>query len=308
MAKLQIKLLIFLLTMGFAAGCAAVAFWIYEHQIKHVKDVTEEIKLKKGKDRKAPDPGIRRFVAATDLIRQGQIDGGKEALLKLLQQFPSSAACIESKRIIGEIHMDALYARDLAGGKKEYTVQPGDNLVRIVSKTQTTFEALARINALTSINLQPGDKMFVIPMDFQIKILAGAKKLWILRQGSFFKEYEAVEVKLQPNVKIPATRDGVELEVGSKSAVLDNKTESPVSASFLRAEKRIILNRPKTESVALVIRTVPMAKALPVDAPAKGAAPDDAAPAVQYGVFLSPEDIEEIYPLFKRGSKVNLVP
>lgn len=324
MARLQIKLLIFLLTMGFAAGCAAVAVWIYEHQIKMPQDITREIKQLKGKDRKPPDPGLKRFESATDLIRSSQIDAGKDALGKLLQQFPNSAACGEAKRIIGEINMDALYSRDLIGGKREYTVQPRDSLNAITAKTGTTFEALARINALTSVNLQPGDKLFIVPMDFELKILTAAKKVWLMRQGTFFKEYDAMDIKLPPTVRIPASRDGIALEVGSKSAAMEGKLVPAYSADFLLAEKRVILtkrgmSKSTSPTAVLVLRTEPVAKAIPVAEPSQasskgskakgkeGTSIIEDAPVVQTGVFLSAEDIEEIYPLLKRASLVSLV-
>jgi hypothetical protein len=325
MARFQIKLLIFLLTMGFAAGCAAVAIWIYEHQIKLPQDISAELKQMKAKDRRPPDPGLKRFEAAAEQIRSNQVPAGKESLGKLLQQFPGSAACPEAKRIIGEINMDALYSRELEGGKKEYTVQPGDNLNKITAKNQTTFEALARVNALTSINIHLGDKFFIIPMDFELKILTGAKKVWLMRQGTFFKEYEATAINLPPNAKIPATRDGVELELGSKSANLDGKSVSAISSDFLLSEKRMVLVRKGTASstspsVYMMVRTEPVAKAVPVSlpvpkavSPKKGKAepdeaePEEESPASKIGIFMSTEDIEEIYPLLKRSSKVNLV-
>jgi hypothetical protein len=323
MARFQIKLLIFLLTMGFAVGCGAVAIWIYEHQIKLPKDITAEIKQMKGKDRKPPDPGLKRFDAAAELIRSNQVDKGKEALGKLLQQFPGSAACGEAKRIIGEINMDALYSRELVGGKKEYTVQRGDALNSITSRTGTTFEALTRINGLSSDKLQLGDKLFIVPMDFELKILAGAKKVWIMRQGTFFKEYDASSISLPPTLRIPATRDGVELEIGAKSAALAGKNVPAFSPEFLLSEKRVILVRKGTAAssnpiTVLMMRTEPVPKAIPVivaEAPSKSGKakrevppePEEESPAMKTGVFMTAEDIEEIYPLLKRASKVNLV-
>jgi LysM repeat protein len=319
MARFQIKLLIFLLTMGFAVGCAAVAIWIYEHQIKMPKTISQEIKQKKSKERQPPDPGLKRFDAAADLIRLGRLDDGKEALIHLLKQFPNSGACPEAKRIIGEINMDALFSRELKGGKKEYTVQPGDVLDKITRKTGTTFEALARVNALTSNQLQLGDKLFIIPMEFELKVLSAAKKLWLMRQGTFFKEYTLADIQLPPNIKIPSSREGVEMEVGSKSAVMESKIISATHADFLRAEKRIILQRKGSSGIPLLLRTPQVAKPQPVSPPMP--APDakgkktkkessfdlEDPPIIQVGIFLNHEDIEEVYPLLKSGSKVNLV-
>ena len=159
-------------------------------------------------------------------------------------------------------------------------------------------------------------------MDFEIKILTAAKKVWLMRQGTFFKEYSAMDIKLPPTVRIPSTRDGVALEVGSKSAAMEGKLVPAYSADFLLAEKRVILTKRGTSkstspTAVLVLRTQPVVKAIPVAQPASTSSSKskkeptapilDDAPVVQTGVFLSAEDIEEIYPLLKRASLVSLV-
>lgn len=309
MARAQIKLLLFLITLGIMVGCLATAWWIYQNILLRDAAITEDIAQMQAPNRPPPDPGARRFDAAVELISQGKLDEARDALYKLLQQFPKSPTCVEAKRIIGEMNMDALYRLDASGGKKDYIVQPRDALLAIAAKNKTTMEALARINSLTTINLQPGEHLFVIPMDFDLALDVSEKKLTLLRGGRFFKEYLALDLRLPPNTKIPS-----EMEIGGKSAMVDGKQANPVSADFVRAEKRIIGYKSAT-TVGLILRTPPAAQ--PVEPPkpksdsakSKGSddTDDEGPSAVTTGLFLSQEDLEEIYPILRRGSKLSLV-
>lgn len=296
MARAQIKLLLFLIVLGILLGCVGGAWWVYQNVLMRDAVIAQEVAQLHGKNRPVLDPGARRFDAAIDLIRTGELDKGREALYKLLQTFPASPTCKEAKRIIGEMNMDALYRLDASGGKKDYIVQPRDSLLAIAGRNHTTIEALSRINALTTINLQPGEHLFVIPMDFDLAVDVSDKKVTLLRAGRFFKEYEAIDIKLLPNTRVPA-----EMEIASKSAIVDNKQANPVTPDFIRAEKRITVNKNAT-TLGLVVRTPPAAE--PV-VEGKAAAPEN--PASRTGLFLRVEDLEELYPILRKGSKFRLV-
>lgn len=298
MARAQFKLLILLITLGIVAGCGFAGWWLYQNIIAHDAAITKEIAA----DRTAPgrvaiDPGAKRFDAAIDLIRATKTDEARDALYKLLQSFPRSPTCAEAKRIIGEMNMDALYRQDASGGKRDYIVQPRDSLLAITGRTKTTLEALARINSLTSINLQPGDHLFVIPMDFDLALDVSERRLTLLRSGRFFKEYAALGLKLPPGMKVPN-----ELEVTSKSAIIDGKAANPVTAEFVRAEKRIIVGK-NSNSAGLMLRTPPVAKAVE---PGQNSATDETS-ASSTGIFLAREDLEELYPILRKGAKLSLV-
>ncbi len=297
MARAQFKFLLFLIVVGILVGCVSAAWWVYQNILKRDAQITRDIAELHKQVHPPFDPGARRFQAAVDLIRTGKLDEGRESLYRLLQSFPHSPTCTEAKRIIGEMNMDALYKLDASGGKKDYIVQPRDSLLAIAARNRTTIEALARINSLTSINLQPGEHLFVIPMDFDLALDVSEKKLTLLRGGRFFKEYQALEVKLPPGTRVPA-----EMQLGSKSAITENKTANPVASDFIAAEKRLIVNKTAT-TVGLIIRTPPVAQPAS-KAPAAAAEPSV---AVTTGLFMRTEDLEELYPILRKGSKFNLV-
>ena len=134
-------------------------------------------------------------------------------------------------------------------------------------------------------------------MDFDLALDVSDRRLTLLRSGRFFKEYTALGLKLPPGMKVPN-----ELEVTSKSAIIDGKAANPVTAEFVRAEKRIIVGK-NNNSAGLLLRTPPVAKAVE---PGQNSATDETA-ASNTGIFLAREDLEELYPILRKGAKISLV-
>lgn len=308
--RAQIKLLLFLIVASVTVAILAGAFWLYKNVLSEDSRIAGEIAAMKKDGRPPPDPGLHHFNIAVEQLRQKQLDEGRESLYKLLRQFPRSPTTAEAKRIIGEMNLDNLYAHEAVGGKRDYIVQPGDSLLAIASKHQTTLETLARVNGLTSYNLQPGDLLFVIPMNFDLVVDVSTNTVTVMREGRFFHQYKAIDLQLPPNLKVPSA-----LEVASKSAInpADGKVANPVTVAFISAQKRIVLNRKNTSTTALmitsptVVRAQSTPDAVPKAIPVDDDDDDDASGAPRTGLFLAAEDLEEIYPLLRRGSAVTLV-
>lgn len=309
MLKTQLKLLVFLLAVGITAACAALAWWTFEKELKHEAEVSADLKKSRKNIVAAPDPGSRRFDAAVDAIRQGQIDEGRDALYKLLVQFPESPTCTEARRIIGEINLDAFFSPSQMAGKKDYIVQPGDSLALIASRNETSVDMISRMNGLVGNTLHPGDHLIVVPLNFDVVVDVSSKSVGLYRTVGttkyFFKEYLAFDVRLPPGMRLP-----VEMEIGVKQAVLDGKSVSPTDARYILAEKWV----PGSKG-GVAFRTVPIAKAVVVEEPkpapkarttkGKGAvALPDQPSAPESGVFLAPDDLEELFALVRKGSKL----
>ncbi len=300
MARTQIKLLIFLITVGLVAGTLAMGYWIYTNVLLKEIQVERDIVAMKDKERPRIDPGARRFEAAIRLIRDGKVEEGRDALYKLRQQFPDSATCTEALRIIGEINLDQLYSANQTSGKKDYIVQPGDSLNLIATKQGTTIDSIIRMNGLMSFTLQPGDHLTLIPMDFHLGVSVSKKQVMLLRRVGekdyLFKVYEAKEVHLPPGTRLP-----VEMEIAGKNAIYEGKPVLPTDPHYVEADKWIPSTKP-----GVIIRTPPVAKATPVDDSPEVPDPAPAA-AAETGIFLSREDLEELFALIRKGSKLSLV-
>jgi LysM repeat protein len=311
MAKTQIKLLIFLITVGLVAGTLGMGYWVYTNILLKESQVEQDIASMKGKDRPRIDPGVRRFEAAVELIHNNKIEAGLDALYKLRQQFPDSKTCPEAMRIIGEINMDRLYSPNSTAGKKNYIVQPGDSLNLIANKQGTTVDSIIRSSGLMSFNLQPGDHLTIIPMDFHLGVSVSKKQVMLLRKVGekeyLFKTYEAKDIRLPPGMRLP-----VEMMIAGKNSIYDGKPVLSTDLNYANAEKWIA----GTKS-GVSIRTPLVARALPVEEPKaaskkKSNTPDPMpapAPAAtaETGIFLAREDIEELFALVRKGSKLSLV-
>ena len=292
MAKAQFKLLIFLITVGLAGGSLAVAWWFWENVLQREEHALEDIAAIKKGDMPQIDPGAKRFEAAIDLIRKGSLEEGREALYRLLQQFPDSPSCVEARRIIGEMNLDAFFSPKQMQGKRDYIVQPGNGLALIASKFETSIDLLVRLNNLEGSMLHPGDHLLVAPLEFDFGVDLSQKSVVMMRKGRFFKEYTAIDVRLPPNMRVPA-----ELTIGLKSATLAGKAVPSTDPRYVDAEKWI----PATKS-GLIMRTIPAAR--PVVEGAPTGQPQEAA---EYGIFLRREDLDEIYALTRAGAKLTIV-
>lgn len=313
MAKTQIKLLIFLITVGLVAGTLGMGYWVYMNILLKESQVEQDIASMKAKDRPRVDPGIRRFEAAVELIHQGKIDDGRDALYKLCQQFPDSKTCPEAMRIIGEINMDQLYSANSTAGKKDYIVQPGNSLNSIATKFDTTVDSIIRSSGLMSFNLHPGDHLTIIPMDFHLGVSISKKQVMLLRKVGdkeyLFKVYNAKDIRLPPGMRLP-----VEMTIAGKNSIFDGKPVVSTDPNYVDAEKWFA----GTKS-GISLRTPPVARAQPIEEPkapataAKKSAPPAAmpapapAPTAETGIFLAREDIEELFALVRKGSKLSLV-
>lgn len=306
MARAQFKLLLFLFVTGLFAGVLALGWWLYQNVYLSEQRVQHELEAMKDQDRPRIDPGAKRFDAAIALVRGGSLEEGREALYKLVGQFPESATCPEARRIIGEINMDQLFSPSYRAGKTEYIVQPGDSLGRISDKVKTNIDYIIRLNSLMSSTLQPGDRLLVAPIDFHLGVLVKEKQVVLYRRVGekdyAFKFYTAQDIVLPPGIKVPES-----YEIGVKSAQMDGEAVPNTDPQYAQADKWIPVHRPKAVASSFSFRVPVPPKAVPVPVtPADPKAVVAPPPAPETGIFLAPEDLEELFALVRRGSKVDL--
>lgn len=296
MTKAQLKLLIFLITVGLMLGSVATAYWFYMRVIRPEMQVKSELEKIQQGDLPMIDPGARRFDAAVELIRVGQLDEGREALYLLLKQFPESPTCTEAKRIIGEINLDRLFSPTYLEGKVDYIVQPGDRgLLAIAQKHKTSLDAIVRLNGLRGNTIHPGDHLLIMPVDFDFAVNVTEKTVMVLRQGRFFAQYPAVDVRLPAGFRLPA-----EIKLGAKSASVEGKPVTATDAAYMEADKLIPGSKP-----GVVLRTVPVARV--VEAKAAPAEDVDSGMGIESGIFLKREDLEEVFAMARSGASLKLV-
>ena len=333
----RFKILVFIIAVGIAGSTLAAAYWYSTRVLGKDDRLANQIHQMQKRKSDLPDPGIKRFEKAVELLKADDFDAARDALYDLLRVFPQSKRAAEAKRIVGEMNMDTLFSVEKNPLKKDYIVQPGDSVGLIARKRQTTIECLMRANGLVSVNLQPGDHLFIFPLDFELVVDLSAKTLTLLRNGALFKEYVALDVKLPTNIRMPAPvpgakyPSGAELTVNDKAAWVSGRRLLSTDAQFMNADKWLMANKP-----GFNIRSLPQAK--PVDAAVQTVMPpapkvkpkakgkkndavdfsgvvaeadndpvDGTAGVPETGVFLPREDTEELYTIIRTGTKLTVV-
>jgi hypothetical protein len=319
----RFKIVIFLMAVGIAGSIIATAYWYYTRVLGHDTKLQGEIKQLQSQKTTLPDPGVKRFDKAIELLNANNLMEARAGLVEMLKTFPDSTRAAEARRIIGEMNMDMLFSKEDNTARRDYIVQPGQGLQAIASKNQTTVECLLRANGLQSTMLQPGDKVSVFPLDFEILIDVSDKTLQLKLKGIVFKQYNAIDVKVPPGMRVPDDK----LKIGGKSAVYGGKQVTATSPDFTEADKWLSAERGTNN---FLIRSLPRAKSVqPAATTATAPAPtkeqgskrkqsgnNKAAPAADEpslpepsptGIFLPREDIEELYTIIRQQTPVVVI-
>jgi hypothetical protein len=289
MARVRIKILIFLLAVGVSAGCIGLSAWYYARVLRPEMRIKEEVRAGPPPDVPVVEPGSRRFDAAVEELRAGRLDQGRDALYQLLRQFPESPSCVEAKRIITQINLDRLFSTTDLEGKVDHIIQPGSNLNSIVSKHGTTLDMLARMNTLKGNMIHAGQHLLVVPLDFSFVVSLGRRTVTLLRQDRFFAEFAALEVKMPPGFRTP-----VELKIGGKSASLDGATLVATDPHYMEADKWIPTTRPGVVLRAAKERHLTGGEL-------------EEGETEEPGIYLRREDLEEVFALARGGSLIRIV-
>lgn len=322
----KLKIIVFVFAVGLAGSMITYAYFSYTRVVRTDNKLEAEIHVLQTNKKDLPDPGVRHFENAVAQIRSGDDDGGRNALYELLRQYSTSKYAPEAKRIIGELNLDGMFQSDDISLKKEYIVQPGDSLGLIARKNQTTIECIMRVNGMLSTGLQPGDHLSVLPLDFEVVVAASAKTVTLLRNQRFFKEYQALEVKLPAGMKVPT-----EIAINDKAAWVRGKRVLSTDSEFMTADKWLmgskpgftICAQPQAKSTGDSIHVVAVkatkhpvsVKAIPLKKPTNDKlvmeSRDDDHEGTnsipQTGVFLPREDVEELFTIIRIQTPVKLV-
>jgi len=146
-----------------------------------------------------PDISLPEFRNAEKIKQEGKLLEARAALTAFIQKYPSGLHVGDAQDLLGDVNINILLSDYPAPEKEEYTVRSGDVLARIASKFKTTPELIMRTNNLSRTMLRVGQKLLISHPEFSILIQRGAKLLYLLDRGQFFKRYHLLEAKLPPN-------------------------------------------------------------------------------------------------------------
>jgi len=220
-----------------------------------------------------PEPGLDVFESAIAMVadRERMFDA-IEALQQFVTMYPNASVIGEAKSALGELNASVVYTTIDSPDKMVYTVVSGDSLARIAGRTNSSAELILRSNNLSSIDLQIGQVLKVPQVDTAIVVDRATSTLTVFNKNVFFKEYPLL-------APVPGSA-GVDTSVREKIAVRDGKRIIFGGADYPGSERSIVL-----EQNAPAIR-------------------GGGATASGGGIVVSQYDIEEIFPLVTRGTRV----
>jgi hypothetical protein len=225
------------------------------------------------------EPGERAFVKAHELIALGEIAEAREKLTAIVNVYPGSNAAPVARRIVGEMNLDEVLSSSHMEGKQTHVAGRGDSYFAIAGRYRTSLDLIMHLNGLMELgNLQPGDELIVLPLDFRLLIEPQRKTVSLWDGGRFLREYPILHLDIAGNHPSQQTT------IGSKTALLNGRGVPPQSKNFRQAEKTIEIAKS-----SLRIRAY-----------------DPDAENRPRGIYLAPADLEELVLLTRVGNEVEI--
>ncbi len=224
------------------------------------------------------DPGEKAFQKAHELLALGKLDEAREKLNSIITLYPASASAPMSRRIVGEMNLDDILSSAHMAGKQNYVVKRGDSYLAIAAKHQTSIDCIMHLNSMMELrSIQPGDELILMPLNFKLLIEPQRKTVTLMEGERFIREYQTLHFGAIP----PGAQKST---IKSKGAELDGKAVKAETKGYRASNKSITLAKP-----AIQIRGW-----------------DGVGDRPGAGIFLKPQDIEEISLLTRPGNEVEI--
>jgi hypothetical protein len=225
------------------------------------------------------DPGEKAFQKAHELLALGKIDEAREKLTAIVNVFPTSSSAPIARRIVGEMNLDEILSTSHMEGKKSHIVKRGNSFLGIAAEYQTSLDLIMHLNGMMELkNIQPGEELIVMPLEFRLLIEPQRKALSIWDGPRFIREYPIL------HLGVPGKLPPGKTKISSKSADLNGRQVAPQSKDYRGAEKVIQIAKP-----TLQIR---------------GAT--EIGESYPNGIILLSQDMEEISLLTRVGNDVEI--
>ena len=296
---MRFKILVFVLTLALLGGTFLAAYWFYD-TIDQPERLAEQQLLRRQQQTNkgpAPDPSAPSFQKINDALAAGQLEDVHEQLNRLLKVYPDSPWESEARRMLGEMNVDRLFSRSPMPGKRDYIVKSGDSLAKIEKGSLTTIPFLKRLNNLSSLNLQPGDRLVYQPLEFELEVRLADEVLTVRQKAAagldpiFFKNYRLTAVVVSP--VFPKV---LKTQIQEKPAWVGDRKVLATDPQYAFARKQLlttgrpgrpgVLFRPDSERVSVPVGGVT---------------------AVLQGIFLDDGDLEELSTILRTGTPVVII-
>jgi len=268
----------------------ASGYYTYELFIRPEKALREE-KLAPATP-PPPDPSVPEFQKCVAIRKSGKLLPARDAFYAFIEHNPYSTKLDEAKNMLGDINTE-IYLTPVAAPEKEvYIVKPGDVIDRVARRMKTTGELIMRANQLSGTMLRIGQKITVPPTDFSIVISRKQQKVILSNKGRFFKQY--------PILAWPPALE--KKTVAGKPAPPAPKMAGKVTdkMAWLNGGRVIFADKGYADSTHWIQISIPHCT-LHSEADEKSQVRPTGG-----GILLSPQALEELAALLRKGDPVTL--
>ena len=294
MTRVYIRILASLFALAVLAGTVLGVYYIYKETYLPEKQRDMEVRTLLTSTAPKADLGKKQFDQAMDLIRKGELDAAKRLLTEIMEVYQDSSRYQDARRVMGEMNLDRLFSRAPMPGKLEYTAVRGDSLQLIAQRFRTTLAYIKRVNHLLGSVVHPNDRLIVYPLDLSVQVDLPNKRLTVLKEGRYFKDY-GISGHHLPYPSLPE-----QTSIGDKPAWINDKKIQPTDDRYASARKWLQTTG-KPGRPGIVFCTPPraeLANPAPTTAPAGDPTP---------GIYLHESDIEELSTLVRAGASVQFL-
>ncbi len=117
------------------------------------------------------------------------LEAGREALKKLIDQFSSSELVGAAQEKLGAINMKILFSPAPVAGAVSYEVKPGDSLFSLARRFGTTVDLIRRANRLTGDRIAAGNKLKIYTVRFGVVVSKSRHTLTLKAGEEVLKVY-----------------------------------------------------------------------------------------------------------------------
>lgn len=138
-----------------------------------------------------PDPSLAEYDRCMKVVQGGDPAAGRKALEDFTADYPESPRVDDARDALGEINLKMFFSDAPAPDKQQYVIQKGDTISAIERKTKVSGELIMRLNRIDDpTKLRIGTVLNVTKPQFALKIEHNTKRVVLLNNGKFFKQYK----------------------------------------------------------------------------------------------------------------------
>lgn len=285
----MLRLFLLFVLLALLAGLAAGGYWVAEEFFwKPQRELVVE--EEQANQPAAPDPSIAAWEEISTGLPQSPAPAALGLLREFLTTYPGNPVEEQARAALNLASRQILFTNQSPEGKGTYTVEKGDSMARISSRSKINADWILKVNNLLSHDLQVGQTLLLPGLEVRLVLRPDDGTLEVWESGN--EEQPGGLLLTYPVVfsGIPAPGP-TQTAVRERFAALNGNRVAFGSPGYASADRTIAL-----EQAGLSLEGIPQAGSNPADPSEQAALPS--------GILLQAPDLQEVFLLVKKGTPV----